>query len=165
MQKGDSEIVGASFVSLYYISASYLPQVGNAFSAWVLCVLPNGYTTYRRLNRLLGGGGLVAKLVGNRIREQRQKHGWTQAELAQRVDMSLKHIGAIECGMRMPSLDTLIALANALETDANSLLCDALDVQNKIESSELWSRISGLRPQSQRKILDMLDVLVTAEQK
>lgn len=107
---------------------------------------------------------MVAKLVGNRIREHRQKLGWTQAELAQKVDMSLKHISAIECGMRMPSLDTLIVIANALQTDANSLLIDVLDVSNELESTALWEQISKLKPSSQRKVLRMVEVIVEEEQ-
>lgn len=107
---------------------------------------------------------MVAKLVGSRIQEHRQEQGWTQAELAQKVDMSLKHISAIECGMRMPSLDTLIAIANALQTDSNSLLIDVLDVSNKLESTALWEQISKLKPSSQRKVLRMVEVIVEEEQ-
>ena len=65
-----------------------------------------------------------AKLVGSRIRDIRQQRGLTQAELAQQVNMSLKHISAIECGIRLPSLDTLIAVANELQIDTNPLLQD-----------------------------------------
>lgn len=104
-----------------------------------------------------------AKMVGNRIRDIRQQRGLTQAELAQQVNMSLKHIGAIECGIRLPSLDTLIAIANELQIDTNTLLQDSLTVSAQIESSVLWEQIESLPPQKQKKILRMVQVLIEEE--
>ena len=104
-----------------------------------------------------------AKMVGNRIRDIRQQRGLTQAELAQQVNMSLKHIGAIECGIRLPSLDTLIAIANELQIDTNTLLQDSLTVSAQIESSVLWEQIASLPPQKQKKILRMVQVLIEEE--
>ena len=104
-----------------------------------------------------------AKMIGNRIRNIRQQRGLTQAELAQLVDMSLKHISAIECGIRLPSLETLIAIANELQTDSNTLLQDALVVSTQIESSVLWEQIASLTPQKQKKILRMLQVIIEEE--
>lgn len=99
-------------------------------------------------------------MVGSRIRDVRQQRGLTQAELAQQVNMSLKHIGAIECGIRLPSLDTLITIANSLQVDTNTLLQDSLTVSTQIESSALWEQIARLSPQKQKKILRMVQILV-----
>lgn len=104
-----------------------------------------------------------AKMVGSRIRDVRQQRGLTQAELAQRVDMSLKHISAIECGIRVPSLETLTVIANELKIDANTLLQDSLKVSSQIESSILWEQIAALPPQKQKKILRMVQVLIEEE--
>ena len=62
--------------------------------------------------------------VGRRIQEVRKSRGITQSELAQRVDLSTKYISNIECGFKTPTLETFIAIANALQSDANSLLSD-----------------------------------------
>lgn len=104
-----------------------------------------------------------AKLVGSRIRDIRQHRGLTQAELAQQVNMSLKHISAIECGIRLPSLDTLVAIANELQIDTNTLLQDSLTVSAQIESSVLWEQIEYLPPQRQKKILRMIQILIEEE--
>ena len=104
-----------------------------------------------------------AKMVGSRIRDIRMHRGLTQAELAQQVNMSLKHISAIECGIRLPSLDTLIAIANELRIDTNTLLQDSLTVSAQIESSALWEQIASLPLQKQKKILRMVQVLVEEE--
>ena len=103
------------------------------------------------------------KLVGSRIRDIRQHRGLTQAELAQQVNMSLKHISAIECGIRLPSLDTLVAIANELQIDTNTLLQDSLTVSAQIESSVLWKQIESLPPQRQKKILRMIQILIEEE--
>ena len=104
-----------------------------------------------------------AKMIGNRIREVRQQRGLTQADLAQQVNMSLKHISAVECGIRLPSLETLIAIANELQTDANTLLQDSLSVSSQIESSRIWDQIAPLSPKKQKKILSVLQVLLEDE--
>ena len=104
-----------------------------------------------------------AKMVGNRIRDIRMQRGLTQAELAQQVNMSLKHIGAIECGIRLPSLDTLSAIANELQIDTNTILQDSLAVSAQIESSVLWEQIAALPPQKQKKILRMVRILMEEE--
>ena len=99
-------------------------------------------------------------MVGSRIRDIRQQRGLTQAELAQQVNMSLKHISAIECGIRLPSLDTLVTIANELQIDTNTLLQDSLTVSIQIESSTLWAKVESLSPQKQKKILRMLQLLI-----
>ena len=66
--------------------------------------------------------------MGRRIQEVRKSRGITQSELAQRVDLSTKYISNIECGFKTPTLETFIAIANALQSDSNSLLSDVLDV-------------------------------------
>ena len=99
-------------------------------------------------------------MVGVRIRDARKHCSITQEELAQQVSMSLKHISAIECGIRTPSLDVLVAIANALQTDANTLLQDSLKVSPQIESSVLWEQIANLPSQEQKKILRTVQVLI-----
>ena len=69
-----------------------------------------------------------AQKVGKRIQEIRKARGLTQAELAQQVDLSTKYISNIECGLKMPKLNTFVSIANALQCDANVLLSDVLDV-------------------------------------
>lgn len=100
-----------------------------------------------------------AKLIGKRIKEVRQLRGWTQAELAQQMNMSLKYISAIECRTRIPSLETLVILANQLQIDANTLLQDSLCVTTKSQNCLLWEQIQTLSPQKQKKVLQILQIL------
>ena len=50
----------------------------------------------------------------------------SQEELAERADMSRSFLAQVETNIRIPSLETIIALANALNVSANDLLVDNL---------------------------------------
>ena len=49
-------------------------------------------------------------LLGQRIREQRRKKGWTMDKLAEKADLSVNYVGDLERGVKTPSLDTFIRI-------------------------------------------------------
>jgi len=49
--------------------------------------------------------------VRNRVRELRGQRGWSQAELAERLDVSRQTVNAIETGKYDPSLPLAFSLA------------------------------------------------------
>lgn len=49
--------------------------------------------------------------MNNRIRELRGNHGWSQAELADHLDVSRQTVNAIETGKYDPSLPLAFAIA------------------------------------------------------
>ncbi len=61
------------------------------------------------------------KLLGKNIKERRKKLGFTQQQLADKMNISLNFMGKIEVAFSKPSLDTLIELADALETTVSEL--------------------------------------------
>lgn len=60
--------------------------------------------------------------LGRRVKELRKKQHMTQEELAEKLDISASFLGHIERGTRVASLETLVKLCIALETDPNYLL-------------------------------------------
>ena len=60
--------------------------------------------------------------VGTRISEIRVGKGWTQAELAGRLGVSLTYLRRCESGTANLSLRTLARIADALEVDPIALL-------------------------------------------
>lgn len=60
--------------------------------------------------------------LGHRVRELREIVGLVQEELAEAVGLSTRQLQRVEAGDLNPTLDTLIALANALKTDLPGLL-------------------------------------------
>ncbi len=101
-----------------------------------------------------------AQKVGRRIQEARKSRGLTQAELLQMVDLSTKYISNVECGFKMPKLNTFVSIANALQCDANLLLSDVLDVTTGQESGLISKKLRALPTEEQRRILRILEVMI-----
>ena len=101
-----------------------------------------------------------AQKVGRRIQEARKARGITQSELAQMVDLSTKYVSNIECGFKTPKLNTFIAIANALQCDANTLLSDVLDITTGQESALVSKKLLNLPAEEQRRLLRVLDVMI-----
>ena len=61
-------------------------------------------------------------LLAKRIKDLRIKRGLTQQDLGDLIDVTKVSICCYESGTRVPTLETLLALARALEVDINYLL-------------------------------------------
>jgi transcriptional regulator with XRE-family HTH domain len=59
--------------------------------------------------------------VGRRIAERRRSAGWSQARLAEKVNLSTETISRLETGATMPSLTRLAAIAQALDVNLPDL--------------------------------------------
>lgn len=68
--------------------------------------------------------------IGERIRFNRIKNKMSQEQLAELANISSVHIGYIERGERLPSLETIINIANALTVSADELLAGSLIVSS-----------------------------------
>lgn len=60
----------------------------------------------------------------NRLRELRSERGWTQGELADRLDISRQSVNAIETGKYDPSLPLAFALARLFESKIEDIFFD-----------------------------------------
>jgi transcriptional regulator with XRE-family HTH domain len=65
----------------------------------------------------------LGKRIGQRIRELRTQRPerWTQEELAERAQISVSFLSMIERGERVPHVETLAALSNALSVSLGEL--------------------------------------------
>ena len=63
-------------------------------------------------------------LFGARLRELRQKRGLSQQALAARVGIPQTHISAMETGIQLPNLMTILRLADALEFKVTKLMSE-----------------------------------------
>jgi transcriptional regulator with XRE-family HTH domain len=61
-------------------------------------------------------------LIGRRIKESRTHKHMSQAELAERVDMSVSYISHIETAKKQASLDSLVRIANVLGVTVDHML-------------------------------------------
>ena len=63
----------------------------------------------------------------NRLRELRATRGWSQADLADRLDVSRQTVNAIETGRYDPSLPLAFKIANVFGEPIESLFTPAVD--------------------------------------
>lgn len=77
------------------------------------------------------------QLFGKRIREERQKWNLTLEQLAEKCDISSNFLGQLERGKNVPSLKSLIRIANVLEVSIDGLLFENLE---KISSQNYFSK-------------------------
>ena len=57
----------------------------------------------------------IPDIVGQNIRARRQELGWTQAELAERLDIHPTFVGSIERGVKFPSTVTLERICEVMQ--------------------------------------------------
>jgi transcriptional regulator with XRE-family HTH domain len=63
----------------------------------------------------------VRKQLGNRVRELRERKGWSQEELAHQSGLARSFTGAIERGEKDIRLSTLLKLANTFKIALSQL--------------------------------------------
>ena len=63
----------------------------------------------------------AASSVNNRLRELRDAQGWSQAVLAERLDVSRQTVNAIETGKYDPSLPLAFRIARLFRTSIESI--------------------------------------------
>ena len=59
--------------------------------------------------------------LGERVKYFRQLSKFTQAQLAEKADLSVNYVSEIETGMASPTLKTLLKLAQALNVEIEEL--------------------------------------------
>jgi transcriptional regulator with XRE-family HTH domain len=60
--------------------------------------------------------------IGDTAKQLRESHGWTQEYVARRADLPLSTYQRVELGYNQPTLDTLRAIADGLDTTVGYLL-------------------------------------------
>jgi len=63
----------------------------------------------------------LRRRVGARIAEFRQSRGWTQEQLAEKIDVSTRYLQAMEGGRENLTLESLAKVGNVLRTRVSEL--------------------------------------------
>ncbi len=92
--------------------------------------------------------------IGKRIKHMRTEAGLTQRELANLVGVSLSHMGRLELGKEKTSLDTMVAIANTLNTHLDYLM--GIPMQ---ESMDLCLFARRLTQRQRKALLEMIAVI------
>ena len=61
-------------------------------------------------------------MIGSKIAALRKQHGMTQEQLAEKLDVSIKHCSSVERGLSCLSLEKLIEVSNLFDVSLDYLL-------------------------------------------
>ena len=98
--------------------------------------------------------------LGKRIREARNKKGYTQQTLAKEAGIGLMCLGEIERGVKMPSLSIFIKIVEALDISADYILRDELTSGEQYIFDELTSKLMPLSPKQRKAAAEILDAYI-----
>lgn len=96
------------------------------------------------------------KLVGVRISEARKRCGMSQAALAEKIEKSTPYISYIENGTRGLSVETLVAVANALHVSADDLLQDVIVNTVRVSNHAFAEAVVDCSEYERRVLLDLV---------
>ena len=91
--------------------------------------------------------------IGSNIRKIRKERGLTIVDLSMITNYCPSHITQVELGTRRMSIDFLLTIADALETDANTIL----NVKKEVDlAEELGIILKSMSKEDGRKVINIL---------
>ena len=109
-----------AFSDTYYELIINLLQSVELFCAYVSVKFLKYHNTARNINYMISSTEIIA--IGKRIKSIRNARNITQEKLAELSDLTLAHISNIENGHSKMSIDSLIAISNALSVSTDAIL-------------------------------------------
>ena len=82
------------------------------------------------------------KMINNNIRYLRKKHGYTQAQFAEKINIKRSLVGAYEEGRADPPLNNLINISEVFNVDVDTLITK--DIANLPNSGSTKERLKVL---------------------
>ena len=70
---------------------------------------------------------IALELIGKKIREERERHGWTQKDLAEKLYADTSIISHMEKGINIGNLEKLVLVANSLNMDLLELIAAGIE--------------------------------------
>ena len=97
--------------------------------------------------------------VGARIKNKRLEQNLTQEQLAEKVELSAVYIGQIERGERKMTIETLVKLANSLNSSIEELLKDSTSSNINARLNELVNISKELDTSDIDKVIDVIKAM------
>jgi len=107
-----------------------------------------------------------AKWVGALIKREREENSWTQAELARRAGLAKQVISNIERGSVVGSINTLAAVAHALDLTMHDIInvgFGPLTHQQQVLDTAVSSLLRKMKPENQKLALSQLKAIIAWE--
>ena len=100
------------------------------------------------------------RTIGLNLRKIRVQNKLRQEDVAEKANLSVNYIGAVERGERIPSLETFVAILNAIGSSADVVLSDVLEMGYEVKNSLINEKLQALSKEDRTNIYEVLDVLI-----
>ena len=94
--------------------------------------------------------------IGAQIRTLRLEKGLTQEQLANLIQVGTTHISHIETGNTKMSIESFIAIVNALACSADNVLCREIETARPLLSNWVTELLADCTPQEAKIIADTI---------
>jgi len=99
-------------------------------------------------------------MLGKNIRKFRLLADLTQKQLAEIVNCSTRHIGQVEIGKNIPSLEITVAIANALKVGIDQLVYSDLDNRMDYFIEELAMLTEGFEGKDKVMAIELTKAII-----
>jgi transcriptional regulator with XRE-family HTH domain len=103
------------------------------------------------------------KVFGVRLKQLRKNKRWSQKELAAKVAIRFQQLNKYESGLNIPPPETLMTLAEALQTTVDHLLTGQTPQDCQLHNTRLLKRLQELEnfePDDQETVIKLIDAMI-----
>ena len=94
--------------------------------------------------------------IGKRIAHFRKAAQITQAELAEKIDISEKYLSRIECGKQLPSIAIVVRICEVLCISADNLLSLS---KFGISNGGIHNELTDFSEEEQKQIIEIIKII------
>ncbi len=103
------------------------------------------------------------KIIGQRIKEERRKKGWSQERLSEEIDVTTVYISRVERGTSQINLKRLAQISRVLETSVEYLIGGSITKAPNYLDKELYETLINCTPAKQRLIYNIAQIVSNAK--
>jgi transcriptional regulator with XRE-family HTH domain len=104
----------------------------------------------------------LAGVLGSRIKELRERHGLSQRQLSQQLQLSKSMVAKYEGGVHAPPIAVLVRLATLLGVSVDSLLGRDRGDRGDPRLARYFAGIAAMEEGSRELVLNLLDLTLKA---
>lgn len=108
----------------------------------------------------------LRQAFGTRVKQLRKEHGWSQKQLAGQLDIRFQLLNKYEGGQHIPPPETLIKLADTLNTTVDYLLTGNPQQEHPNVDSILYRRFQALErfnEEDKQTVIKLIDAMIAKQ--
>lgn len=109
----------------------------------------------------------IRKAFGARIKDLRKRKGWSQRQLAARVNVRFPQLNKYEAGLHVPPLEKIVELAEILDTTVDFLVTGDREEARPLHNMRLLDRFRVLQDfeaDDQEVVIKVIDAMIAKRQ-